>query len=344
MVQGSFLKMKTFSSAVLEKVNKPLVIHEFNFPKLKKGQVLIKILYSGVCRSQIMEVKGLRGKDKWLPHGLGHEASGIVIDVGPGVKKIKKGSEVILSWIKGKGLDSGGHSLKNLKNKKINFGPITTFSNYSIISENRVFLKPKNLNFQESVLYGCAIPTGSGIIFNEVKLKKKDKILLIGIGGIGLSCLLALIAKKMKNVYILEKNKKRLKKIKLKFPTIKIYHKNEIRDFDYCFECSGKSKMIDFAIKTINKKGKVIFASHPPFNKKIQIDPHELISGKSIIGTWGGSSQLDRDINSFNRSLKKKKISLKIFFSKTYKLNNINQAFKDVEKGNVLRALVKMQH
>jgi Zn-dependent alcohol dehydrogenase len=334
-----------FKSAVLQKINKPLVVQDFNISKLKRGQVLVKILYSGICRSQIMEIKGKRGEDKWLPHGLGHEGSGVVMKVGSGVRKVKIGNEVILSWIKGKGIESGGFKLKNLEKKSINFGPITTFSNYSIVSENRVFLKPKNLSFKESVLYGCAIPTGSGIVFNETELKGKEKILIIGIGGIGLSCLLALLSKRMKNIYILEKNKKKLDIINnLKFPYIKIYNKNKDINFDYCFECSGKAEMIEYGIKKIKRKGKIIFASHPESKKKIKIDPHELISGKSISGTWGGSSNLDKDIKKFNKLFKDKKISLKVFFSRVYKLDKINDAFKDLDKGNILRALVKMEH
>ncbi len=337
--------MMKFKSAILQKINKPLILQDFNISKLKRGQVLVKIFYSGICRSQIMEMRGKRGKDKWLPHGLGHEGSGVVMKVGPGVSKVKIGDEVILSWIKGKGIETGGFKLKNLKNKTVNFGPVTTFGNYSIISENRIFLKPKNLSFKESVLYGCAIPTGSGIVFNETELNKKEKILIIGVGGIGLSCLLALISKKMKNIYILEKNKKKLDLIRnFKFPGVKIYNKKDKINFDYCFECSGKAEMIEYGIKKIKKNGKIIFASHPPSKKKIEIDPHELISGKSISGTWGGSSNLDKDINKFNKFFRKNKISLKVFFSKVYKLDKINNAFKDLENGNILRALVKMDH
>ena len=198
-----------FESAILKKKNKSLSIQKFNVPELLKGQVLVKIFYSGVCRSQLMEKSGKRGKDIWLPHALGHEASGKVIKIGAAVKKVKIGDDVILSWIKGKGINTSGFKIRSTNNEMVNFGPITTFSNYSIISENRVFKKPKDLSFKEAVLYGCAIPTGSGIVFNELKIKKKDKILLIGIGGIGLSCLLALKVIKAEKIYILEKNKKK---------------------------------------------------------------------------------------------------------------------------------------
>ena len=82
--------MPLIQAAVLAEINKPLEVRTFSAEPLKKGQVLIKILYSGICRSQLMEIRGMRGHDKWLPHLLGHEASGIVVEVGEGVKKSKR--------------------------------------------------------------------------------------------------------------------------------------------------------------------------------------------------------------------------------------------------------------
>src|SRR3954463_10371091 len=96
--------MKT-RAAVLYELNKPLVVEQVEIPDLKRGQVLVKILYSGVCRAQYNEIIGLKGPDKWLPHMLGHEASGIIEAVGEGITKVKKGDYVALSWIKGDGLD-----------------------------------------------------------------------------------------------------------------------------------------------------------------------------------------------------------------------------------------------
>ena len=79
-----------FKSAVLEKINKPLKVKNIYFSgPLKKGQVLVKLFFSGICGKQIDEISGVQGTDKFLPHCLGHEGSGLVIDVGPGVKKIK---------------------------------------------------------------------------------------------------------------------------------------------------------------------------------------------------------------------------------------------------------------
>ena len=149
---------------------KKIDIHNFQFPlDLREDQVLIKIKYAGICGSQIMEYLGKRGKDSYLPHCFGHEAVGKVKAIGKSVNKVKIGDDVILSWIKGRGLDFGGFTLCDIKNKKINFGPLSTFSSYVIACENRVFLKPSKMNSLEAVLYGCAVQTGAGIVLNELK-------------------------------------------------------------------------------------------------------------------------------------------------------------------------------
>ena len=77
--------MKT-TAAILRKVNEPLEILELEISPIQRGQVLVEYLYSGVCRSQLMEVRGGRGEDKWLPHLLGHEGVGVVKQIGDGVK------------------------------------------------------------------------------------------------------------------------------------------------------------------------------------------------------------------------------------------------------------------
>lgn len=131
-------------AAVLEKLGSPLRIVELEHEPLKTGQVLVKVFYSGVCRSQLMEVKGGRGENKWLPHLLGHEGSGVVVSVGSGVSKVKPGDEVILTWIKSSGIEAVGAIYQGAEGS-VNSGAVTTFSNYTVVSENRLVLSGKNI-------------------------------------------------------------------------------------------------------------------------------------------------------------------------------------------------------
>ena len=180
-------------AAILRELGCPLVVGEIEIPKLQNGQVLVKIYYSGVCRSQLMEVSGLRGADPWLPHLLGHEGSGIVLEVGPGVSKVKVGDEVILGWIKSDGIDALGAKY-TCNGQIINSGKVTTFSNYSVVSESRLVKKPFGLPFDIAVLFGCALPTGAGMVLNELNPPSSSSVAVLGLGGIGLSALMALKA------------------------------------------------------------------------------------------------------------------------------------------------------
>ena len=93
-------------AAILVEQNKPLALADVEVPSLDVGQVLVKVAYSGICGKQLEEISGKRGEDPYLPHLLGHEGSGVVVDVGPAVRKVKAGDHVVLHWIKGSGIDS----------------------------------------------------------------------------------------------------------------------------------------------------------------------------------------------------------------------------------------------
>ncbi len=341
------------TAAVLENTNKPLVIKSFKIPEIKEGQLLIKVLFSGICRSQLMEIEGKRGKDKWLPHLLGHEASGIVLKTGRSVKKFKKGDEVVLTWIKGTGCDVNGAKYLD-KNITYNSGPITTFSNYTIVAENRVQKKPNNLSLLKSTLLGCALPTGFGVVRNEFKLNKVSSIAILGIGGIGLSAVLASKLLNIKDIVALDISNKKLKiakKLGAKYiiNTNNInFQKNMSKIFpngvDLCIEAAGFSKTIELGFKIINPKhGKLIFTSHPAKKEKIKINPFELISGKSIEGSWGGGVNPDIDLKFIAKKITKSDI-LNIYVKNIYPLKKINEAIRDFKAGKVLRPIIKMNH
>ena len=123
-----------FLAAILRETNAPLVIEELTVPPLAGGQVLVEVSHSGVCRSQLMEIQGFRGQDRWLPHLLGHEGSGRVLEVGPGVTKVIVGDEVVIGWIKGTGLSARPPRFKDRHGQFVNAGAATTFSTMSVIS------------------------------------------------------------------------------------------------------------------------------------------------------------------------------------------------------------------
>jgi len=180
----------TFKAAILEENNKPLTVDKvtFNGP-LKTGQVLVRIHYSGICGKQIEEIKASAGKDPYLPHMLGHEGSGIIVDIGPDVSKVAPGDHVVLHWVKGQGIDA--ETPEYSKNgEKINAGWITTFNEYGVISENRLTKISKEIDLNVASLLGCAATTGIGVIVNEAKVRPNESVGVFGCGGVGLSAIL----------------------------------------------------------------------------------------------------------------------------------------------------------
>ena len=175
-------------AAILTEQNAPLMVVDLELPALDVGQVLVQVAHSGICGKQIEEISGKRGPDPYLPHMLGHEGAGVVKDVGPGVKKVKAGDHVVLHWVKGSGIDSAPPRF-NWDGTTVSAGSVTTFSRYTIASENRVTPIPADLDLEVASLLGCAVTTGMGVVFNNAALMPGQSIAVFGVGGVGLNVL-----------------------------------------------------------------------------------------------------------------------------------------------------------
>ena len=340
-----------FKAAVLEK-KKKLKILELSLPKLREGQLLVKIMFTSICHTQIQEILGLRGKDKFLPHCLGHEATGIVVKVGPGVKKIKKNDKVCLTWIKSNGLEGKTIKYLNGQSNLVNAGPVNTFSNYSIVSENRAIKLPKISNLKKDVLMGCAIPTAFNAVFNTLKNNNRKNILIIGSGGLGLASIFA--AKKMgfKKIYALDKNKAKLQ-IAKKFGASNTIYLDSLNNFDEimkkyknffscAIECSGNITLMEKGVEIVkNFGGNFVIIGNYQKGKKISLDPWNLIMGKKISGSWQNEFNYEKYFQIFYNSFKYFKYR-NIFGKKIYKIDEINLAVKDFINGKVIRPLIKM--
>jgi len=338
-------------AAVLFNIGKPLEICELTLPELLEGQILVKLAYSGVCHSQLMEVSGGRGEDKYLPHLLGHEGSGVVVSIGPSVKKLRVGDPVILGWIKGTGIDAIGAKYK-YKDLIINSGGVTTFSEYSVVSENRCTLLPKGLPLDIAVLFGCAIPTGSGIIKNALNPAPNSTIAIFGLGGIGLSALILCKLYNPSSLIAIDIEKSKLEMAKklgatnlinasVEDPIKAIMNITDGKGVDYAMEAAGLSSTIEQAFDSVRRKGGLlVFASHPKQGDKIKIDPFELINGKNIRGSWGGESNPDIDIPYYANLYTEGKLPLDLLITKKYKLNEINEALFDLKNHKVHRPIL----
>src|SRR5258708_15917132 len=160
--------MKT-EAALLVQTGTPLVVAEIEVPALKPGQVLVEVAESGAWGGQVMEWRGDKGEDKWVPHCLGHEGTGVVLETGSAVTKVKRDDKVVLSWIKGSGIEAGG-AVYEWDGKKVNAGGVTTFRRHAVVSENRLTVLPSHLPMDVAGLLGCPAPTRVGAPHNPLKV------------------------------------------------------------------------------------------------------------------------------------------------------------------------------
>jgi S-(hydroxymethyl)glutathione dehydrogenase/alcohol dehydrogenase len=344
----------SFKAAVLVEQKKDLdIIKNIEIPNLKKGQVLVKLAFSGVCHSQIMEIEGLRGEDKYIPHLLGHEGSGLVIKTGPEVKKVSEGDRVVLGWIKGSGIDAGGTCYMADK-QVINAGAVTTFNDYAVVSENRLVIVPSKIPMDIAALFGCAVLTGSGIITNTIKPQNGTSIAFYGLGGIGISALAASKLYSFSKIIAVDINLDRLLLAKEfgathtvnpieEDPVSFIKDCTDGKGVDYAVDAAGLVKTIEQSFDSVKTNGGLaVFASHPKYGEKISLDPFDLISGKQIIGSWGGGANPDIDIPKFADLYKSGDLPLDKLITKKYNLNEINKAIEDLKSGNVIRPIIEI--
>jgi len=339
----------TFRAAVLIKANEPLEILELEFPKLEAGQILVQNRFSGICRSQLMEVSGQRGADPWLPHLLGHEGYGVVREVGPLVTKVAPGDKVVISWISGLGINSKNPMYKTISGQAINSGPATTFSEYSVVSENKVYLAPTDFPEDFIPQFGCALLTGAGMVLSNIPaqdLNTPQAILVLGFGGVGTSA--ALILKTIENseIVIVEESALRQEEAKKLgfnhvFSNLEQYQElNPGKLFDYCFEAAGSVKSIQEGFASVKSNGVLVFASHPKKGDLINLDPYELIKGKTIKGTWGGNFPPDVAIIEIGKRLLKLGLDIKSLTGPKFTLDEVNQGLSYLYSGGPGKPLI----
>jgi len=323
IIQPRFTK-----AAILRSLNQPLIVDKVELPeKLETGQVLVKVHVSGICGSQIGEIKGVKGEDPFLPHLMGHEGCATVIDVGPGVQFVSKDDLVVLHWREGQGIRSKTPIYK-WNNEKVNAGWVTTFNSYAVVSENRCTPIPKNTDKEIAALFGCAITTGFGVIQNNANLKIGESVVIFGAGGIAVDLhdnRLDLAAKLNATHVINGSREDSFSKIK------EILGGNKL---DVFVDNTGLPNVIEKGYKLLNKNGRLILVGVPIKGSEISINSLPLHFGKKITGSHGGEcipyEDIPRLLNLMNQGI----FSAKELITARYSLNNINNAIDAMINGS----------
>ena len=339
-------------AAVLVETGKPLVIAELEVPPLKSGQCLVEISYSGACHTQLLEARGRRGEDPWLPHCLGHEASGVVLEVGADVSRVDVGDRVALSWIKASGIEAGGTSY-GWNGRTVNAGAVTSFQRHSVVSENRLTKLPPELKMREATLLGCALPTGLGAVINVAKPQPGESVAIFGAGGVGLCAVMGAVVSKCSPVIAIDLIDSKLE-IAVMFGathTINGRKGNGIEEVmeicpmgvDLAIEATGRPAVMATALTAVRAQGgRAVVIGNAPKGQTVVLDPWQFNQGKSLLGTWGGDSKPDRDFPRFASLITEREIDVEPLLSKSYSLEEINDALEDLELGKIGRPIIKM--
>ena len=344
--------MKTLA-AVLVATGRPLELAELEIPKLQPGQVLVEIACSGICHTQLLECRGHRGDDPFLPHCLGHEGSGVVVDTGSAVTRCRIGDAVILSWLKGPGADVGG-TVYAWQDRQVNAGGVTTFSRHAVVSENRVTLYQDNLNPLQAALIGCAVATGVGAVQNTLQLSAGQSCAVFGAGGVGLCAIAAAAAAGASPIIAIDVREERLGAAIAMGATRAVNASTNdpvaaIADLcpggvDAAIEASGRPDVMRQALESVRPRGgAAVIVGNARFGEVLQLDPRQFNQGKRLLGTWGGDSQPERDFGRYCELAATGKLNLAPLLNRTYLLTQINQALDDLEAGRCTRPLIDMR-
>lgn len=339
-------------AAILTRTGEPLdIVEDLEAPRAGYGQVSVRVACSGVCHSQLMESLGLRGEDRFLPHLLGHEGTGIVDHVGDGVTKVRPGDRVVLTWIKGEGIDAGGANFHR-QGAVVNAGPVTTFNEMAVVSENRVVPLPGGVPMDVGVLFGCALPTGAGAVINTLSPEPGSTLVVYGLGGVGICAVAAASRCNLRELIVVDVAPHKLELARhfgatrvvnagVEDPVKAVRSLTGGRGADYAVEAAGSVATIERAFASVRDGGgRCVFASHPPADQRLSLDPHELIRGRRIEGSWGGGCRPDRDIPRLAALYLEDHLPFELLLRDRYPLEEVNAALSDLHARRTARPLL----
>lgn len=348
------MQVSQMKAAILVETNKPLVVDEVELPdKLSCGQVLVKIIYSGICGAQINEIEAAMGQDKFLPHLLGHEGSGIVLETGPGVTAVKPGDHVVLHWRKSSGIESETPKYR-WKGKPLNAGWVTTFNEYAIVSENRLTPIPKEFDIKIAPLFGCAVTTALGVINNDAQVKIGQSVVVYGVGGVGLNIVQAAKMVSAHPIIGIDLHDNKLE-IARKMGADYCFNSTKTPDLidqikkivgssgpDVVIDTTGNSRVIEQAYDLTHPDGRTILVGVPRKGDNVSIYTLPIHLNKVLKGSHGGSCIPHIDIPRYVHLVDAGILKLDGLITHEFKLNKINEALQLMKSGLSGRILIAM--
>jgi Zn-dependent alcohol dehydrogenase len=329
---------------------KPLVVDEIELPDPRPEQVIVKLYSSGVCHSQLHQ---MHNKDAARPFVMGHEGTGVVTKVGRDVTHLKEGDTAIVTWVPRKpekGRRPPSMTGASYQETPLN-GMVWTWGEDVLVNSDYVVRVASDIPKDVSCIVGCAVLTGAGAVLNTAKVRPADSVAVFGVGGVGLCALrmAALLDAYPLIAVDLQDDKLAFAKEFGATHTVNASKTDPVQAIiditrggaDYCFDAIGVKKTMEQVLPATrgggpgadNHGGMAVLIGWPQTD--ITIDARHFMQHQRIYRGSLGATYPERDFDMFLRMHKEGKFPLDKLVTKSYSLDQINEACDDLQKAKI---------
>src|SRR5699024_3719979 len=353
--------------------SRPLSIQNVELDAPGPGEVLLQIKMAGLCHSDLSVINGDR--PRVMPMVLGHESSAEVVGVGPDVKGLACGDHVVTIFVPTCGrcqaclsgrpalcepgakantegiLLTGARRLSQEGQALNHHLGVSSFAQYAVVSEASCIKIHQELSHREAALFGCAVLTGAGAIINTAQVKPGDSTAIVGLGGVGLSALLATVAAGAQRIVAIDFNDHKLQLAKTLGATHTINPQTltteaDIIDaaegpVDFAYDAAGSASAFSAAYTLTRRGGLTISSGLPHPGARFPLPLAQLVADeRHICGSYLGSGIPARDIHRFINLYQAGKLPVDQLLGETFTLDTINEGFDHLASGSSLRNAV----
>ncbi|KAA0680542.1 S-(hydroxymethyl)glutathione dehydrogenase/class III alcohol dehydrogenase [Azospirillum brasilense] len=363
-------------AAVAWEAKRPLEIEEVEVAAPRQGEVLVRIVATGVCHTDAYTLSGMDSEGVF-PAILGHEGAGIVEEVGPGVTSVQVGDHVIplytpecgkckfclsgktnlcqaIRATQGKGLMPDGTSRFTAKGQPVfHYMGTSTFSEYTVLPDIAVAKINKAAPLEKVCLLGCGVTTGMGAVRNTAKVEPGSTVAIFGLGGIGLSAIIGAVMAKASRIIGIDINPDKFEIAKQLGATDVVNPQDYDRPIqevlvemtdggvDYSFECIGNVKVMRAALECCHKGwGESVIIGVAGAGEEISTRPFQLVTGRVWRGSAFGGVRGRSELPDYVERYLKGEFELDTFITHTMGLEDINHAFDLMHEGKSIRSVI----
>jgi alcohol dehydrogenase len=355
--------------------SKPMSIEQVDLDKPGEREVLVEVKAASLCHSDLSSLNGDRPRP--LPMVLGHEASGIVRELGPGINDLQVGDHVALVFAPscgqcvscneghpgrcepgqqangaGKLLNAGMRLHQDGKDLYHHVG-VSAFAEYCVVNRGSVVKIDKDLPFDEAALFGCAVLTGVGAVFNTAQVFPGAKVAVLGLGGVGLNSLLGSIVAGAQQIVAIDLHDDKLALAKQLGATDTVNAKDadaiqKVRDLTgggvhFALEMAGSVQAMELAYRITRRGGTTVSAGLPHPDHRWPLQHVNMVAEeRTIKGSYVGSCVPSRDIPRYIDLYRRGMLPVNKLMSDRIQLEDINLGFDRLASGHTVRQIIVM--